>query len=101
MKFSRLFDALFELLCLALLSIYQLAILIMFGWWIIVHDILDYLVKKVPEKLQLLMLPLVLIMLIFSPFYGLAIAGLLGLQEGKKRLRFIMLNIKSSFNSQT
>ncbi|MCL2919954.1 hypothetical protein [Shewanella litorisediminis] len=100
MKVSQFFDAILEMFLIALLSVYQIVILILLGWWIIVHDFLYYLVKKVPERLQVLMLPLYMIMLIFGPFYGLAATSLIGLRESKRRLRVLFLDIKGSFSNQ-
>ena len=100
MRFSQFFDAVFGMLMLALLSVYQVALLILLGWWMVVHDILDYLANKVPESLQILMLPVHIVMIIFSPFYGLAATSLIGLQENRKRLTGLFLDLKGSFKNQ-
>lgn len=101
MKVAQLFNAFFEIFCIALLSVYQIAILILFGWWIIAHDILCSLINKVPKRVQILMFPLHLTMLIFGPFYGLAAINLIGLQKSKKRLRVLFLDIRDSFDNKT
>lgn len=99
MKISQFFDACVEILFICLLMVFQMVMLMLFGWWMVVHDMLTGLMNKVPESLNILLLPIHLIILMFSPFYGLSFISLTGLKESRKRLSVQFQNITDSFGN--
>lgn len=72
LKFSQFFDSSVEILLICFLMVFQIAMLMLFGWWMVVHDMLTGLMNKVPESLNILLFPIHLIILMLSPFYGLS-----------------------------
>lgn len=99
MKFSQFIDSIVEMLFIYLLMVFQIAMLMLFGWWMVVHVILTGLMNKVPDSINILLFPIHLIMLMFSPFYGLSFISLTGLKEGRKRLSVLFQNITDSFGN--